>query len=88
MSEYSAEEIILNTATYVPRVWPVIDPLAGDEWRDEASATIYLLCQPIRVATQINAFNSSFEHSGMVIPPAILVGSLCGALIRRARCKF
>jgi catechol 2,3-dioxygenase len=31
--EYSAEEeIILNDATYVPRVWPVTDPLAGDEW--------------------------------------------------------
>ena len=31
--EYSAEEeIILNDATYVPRVWPVTDPRAGDEW--------------------------------------------------------
>ncbi len=31
--EYSAEEeIILNDATYVPRVWPVTDPLAADEW--------------------------------------------------------
>jgi catechol 2,3-dioxygenase len=31
--EYSAEEeIILNDATYVPRAWPVTDPLAADEW--------------------------------------------------------
>jgi catechol 2,3-dioxygenase-like lactoylglutathione lyase family enzyme len=31
--EYSAEEeIILNDATYVPRVWPVTDPRAADEW--------------------------------------------------------
>jgi hypothetical protein len=31
--EYSAEEeIILNNATYVPRAWPVTDPLAADEW--------------------------------------------------------
>jgi catechol 2,3-dioxygenase len=31
--EYSAEEeIILNSATYVPRSWPVTDPLAADEW--------------------------------------------------------
>ena len=31
--EYSAEEeIILNDGTYVPRVWPVTDPRAGDEW--------------------------------------------------------
>jgi catechol 2,3-dioxygenase len=31
--EYSAEEeIILNEATYVPRVWPVNDPRAADEW--------------------------------------------------------
>jgi catechol 2,3-dioxygenase len=31
--EYSAEEeIILNDATYVPRMWPVSDPLAADEW--------------------------------------------------------
>jgi len=31
--EYSAEEeIILNEATYVPRVWPVTDPRAADEW--------------------------------------------------------
>jgi hypothetical protein len=29
--EYSAEEeTILNDVTYVPRVWPVTDPLAGD----------------------------------------------------------
>ncbi len=35
--------------------------------RDEASATIYLFCEPICAATQINAFDSSFEHSGMVI---------------------
>jgi catechol 2,3-dioxygenase len=31
--EYSAEEeIILNETTYVPRVWPVTDPRATDEW--------------------------------------------------------
>ena len=31
--EYSAEEeIILNNATYVPRAWPISDPLAADEW--------------------------------------------------------
>ena len=31
--EYSAEEeIILNDATYAPRVWPVTDPRAADEW--------------------------------------------------------
>lgn len=31
--EYSAEEeIILNDATYVPRVWPVTDSRAADEW--------------------------------------------------------
>jgi catechol 2,3-dioxygenase len=31
--EYSAEEeIILNDATYVPRVWPATDPRAADEW--------------------------------------------------------
>jgi catechol 2,3-dioxygenase len=31
--EFSAEEeIILNDATYVPRAWPVTDPLAADEW--------------------------------------------------------
>jgi catechol 2,3-dioxygenase-like lactoylglutathione lyase family enzyme len=31
--EYSAEEeIILNDATYVPRVWPTTDPRAADEW--------------------------------------------------------
>jgi hypothetical protein len=32
-AEYSAEEeIILNDATYAPRVWPVTDPRAADEW--------------------------------------------------------
>jgi catechol 2,3-dioxygenase len=31
--EYSAEEeIILNDATYAPRVWPATDPRAADEW--------------------------------------------------------
>jgi hypothetical protein len=31
--EYSAEEeIILNDATYAPRVWPTSDPRAADEW--------------------------------------------------------
>jgi hypothetical protein len=31
--EYSAEEeIILNDATYVPRVWPATDRRAADEW--------------------------------------------------------
>jgi hypothetical protein len=31
--EYSAEEeIILNDATYAPRVWPTTDPRAADEW--------------------------------------------------------
>jgi hypothetical protein len=31
--EYSAEEeIILNDATYVPRVWPTTDARAADEW--------------------------------------------------------
>jgi hypothetical protein len=31
--EYSAEEeIILNDATYVPRVWPTADARAADEW--------------------------------------------------------
>ncbi|MFZ0836958.1 MAG: VOC family protein [Xanthobacteraceae bacterium] len=31
--EYSAEEeIILNDATYAPRVWPITDPRAADEW--------------------------------------------------------
>jgi catechol 2,3-dioxygenase len=33
IAEYSAEEeIILNDATYAPRVWPVTDPRAADEW--------------------------------------------------------
>jgi catechol 2,3-dioxygenase len=32
--EYSAEEeIILNGATYAPRVWPITDPHAADEWK-------------------------------------------------------
>ena len=36
--EYSAEEeIILNDATYVPRVWPVTDPRAADEWDSRTS---------------------------------------------------